>query len=83
MGKQKTYDLIDLGTHMEGPNCHQCKHFFITFDVAVPYGCRAFRFKSKEIPSRAVKQNSGNECQVFAEKEHRKIPVKENPDLKT
>ncbi len=66
---------------MDCPNCHQCKHFFITFDSAVPYGCRAFRFKSKEIPSRTVKQNSGHECQAFTEKGQRR-PAKETPTSK-
>ncbi len=34
----------------------------------MPYGCRAFGFKSKQIPSLVVLQSSGEACKAFVEK---------------
>lgn len=48
--------------------CFSCSHFFITYDVHFPYGCRAIGFKSKQIPSLSMYFNSGIECQAFSEK---------------
>jgi hypothetical protein len=52
-------------------NCRKCKHFFITWDVKNPYGCRAMGFKGKKMPSLTVLKNSGKPCLLFDEK---KIP---------
>ena len=49
-------------------NCFNCKHFYITWDEFFPRGCKALRFKSREIPSVAVKRSSGMECQMLEEK---------------
>jgi hypothetical protein len=49
-------------------NCRDCKFYYITFDAGAPYGCRAYGFKSKQMPSVAVRQSSGNNCQLFSSK---------------
>lgn len=53
-------------------NCSNCRHFYITWDVAMPYGCRAMGFKSKLMPYMVTKQFSQTEClsyQAKADKE--------------
>ncbi|NOX24709.1 MAG: uracil-DNA glycosylase [Deltaproteobacteria bacterium] len=50
-------------------NCMNCRHFYITYEPAHPYGCRSMNFKSKEIPSTVVFANSGMPCQAFVAKE--------------
>jgi len=34
----------------------------------MPYGCKAFGFKTKQIPSAVVYQSSGKSCQGYEEK---------------
>lgn len=53
------------------PVCIKCVHFFITYEAARPYGCRAMGFKSKKNPARVVYESSGIECQLF-------VPRKKN-----
>jgi hypothetical protein len=50
------------------PVCIKCIHYFITYEMARPYGCRAMGFKSKKNPARVVFENSGLECQLFVSK---------------
>ncbi len=50
-------------------NCFSCIHFYITYDPDFPYGCKAVGFKSLPMPSRAMYEHSGMECQLFEEKE--------------
>jgi len=47
------------------PVCIRCVHYFITYETARPYGCRAMGFKSKKNPARVVFESSGFECQLF------------------
>ncbi len=54
------------------PNCNRCEHYYITWDQKFPYGCRAMGFKSKEMPSIAVLNNSGMDCLQFKEKKIKK-----------
>ena len=42
--------------------CHGCKHFYITYRQSRPYGCKAYGFISKNIPSLVVYQTSGIKC---------------------
>ena len=46
-------------------NCRNCKHYFITWEKNMPYGCRAFGFKARQIPSLVVFQSSGKFCQAY------------------
>ena len=42
--------------------CFDCRNFFITHEMAHPYGCRAMGFKSRELPCAAVYRSSGEPC---------------------
>lgn len=50
------------------PNCYKCRFFYITHDPVRPYGCKGMRFKSPQLPARAVFAASGEHCRLFAEK---------------
>jgi hypothetical protein len=52
-------------------DCHHCQHFYITWDKAFPYGCRAIGFKSRQIPCVSVRVNSGKECLLFQKRKKR------------
>ncbi len=47
------------------PQCRKCKNFYITYDPAKPYGCRAMGFKSRRQPSLVVYETSGIICQLY------------------
>lgn len=49
-------------------NCLKCIHYHVTWDPAFPNGCKAMRFKSKEMPSAMVLKNTGHECLLFKTK---------------
>lgn len=49
-------------------NCVKCKYYFVTWDQHAPKGCKAFGFKSKQLPSMIVLQSSGQNCMKFEEK---------------
>jgi hypothetical protein len=45
--------------------CNSCKHYYITWDIKFPYGCKAMGFKSGQAPSLSVYKSSGTECLLF------------------
>ncbi len=49
-------------------NCFHCSHFFITWDKSFPNGCKAFGFKTRQLPSISVQQASGARCAAFQPK---------------
>lgn len=49
-------------------NCRKCIFFRITWDKKFPYGCRAYGFKTRQMPSLKVKSFSGIECLKFLRK---------------
>jgi hypothetical protein len=49
-------------------DCHKCKHYHVTWDARFPHGCRAMKFKSKQLPSAKVYQHSGRECLLYEKK---------------
>jgi len=51
-----------------GPDCNSCKHFYVTWDAAFPYGCKGFQMKSKRSPSASVLHASGTKCMLFVQK---------------
>jgi hypothetical protein len=53
-----------------------CQHFFVTWDAQQPRGCRAYGFKSNDLPSDVVYASSGAACQLFERKPGRKAPGK-------
>jgi hypothetical protein len=46
-------------------DCRKCKHYYITWDVAFPYGCKAYNIKSKQMPSIIVCKSIGKECEGY------------------
>jgi hypothetical protein len=40
----------------------------VTWDKNQPHGCKAFGFKSLQIPSAVVKKSSGKDCSKYQEK---------------
>ncbi len=48
--------------------CRKCIYYFITWEPKQPYGCKAYGFKSKYLPSLVVKKESGQECMNFSPK---------------
>ena len=53
-------------------DCRKCIHFKITWENNRPYACKAFGFKTKNIPSRDVFLSSGTECLKFTPKQTNK-----------
>jgi hypothetical protein len=49
-------------------NCIKCKHYYVTWDPTFPKGCKAFGFKTSELPSVLVKKSSGHPCMNFEPK---------------
>jgi len=47
------------------PSCRGCRFHYITYEEEWPYGCRAFEFKSKRLPSLVVEESSGEPCRAF------------------
>lgn len=50
-------------------DCVRCQHYFVTWDVNRPHGCRFFAFKSPNSPALAVFESSGKPCEAFAQKQ--------------
>ncbi|OFZ81185.1 MAG: hypothetical protein A2583_05275 [Bdellovibrionales bacterium RIFOXYD1_FULL_53_11] len=48
--------------------CSSCVNFFVSWDAANPWGCKAHGFKSYEPPDVVVARTSGIVCQLFEEK---------------
>ena len=49
-------------------NCWNCKYFYISWHPTMPYACRAFGFKSKNIPSLEVLSADGRLCKAYNSK---------------
>ncbi|MCM3705454.1 uracil-DNA glycosylase [Cytobacillus firmus] len=49
-------------------DCFKCKYFYVTWDRNHPKGCRAFQFKTSQLPSLEVFRASGNPCLRFEKK---------------
>lgn len=53
-------------------DCHQCEHYYVTWDKDFPHGCRAMGFKSARPPSVTVLINSDKPCLLYEEKIRKK-----------
>lgn len=53
---------------MKRINCRRCEFYFVTWEKNKPHGCKAYGFKSQQIPSIVVFQSSGTDCSLFKEK---------------
>ena len=47
-------------------DCHKCEYYYVTRDKHFPHGCKAMKFKSKQLPS--VVASSNIECLLFKRK---------------
>ncbi len=56
------------------PDCLHCVHYFVTWEVGQPRGCRAYGFKSHDLPSEVVFASSGQTCQLFERKPEKRPP---------
>jgi hypothetical protein len=54
---------------MKRINCRRCVHYFVTWEPKKPHGCKAYGFKSPQIPSMVVYKSSGMECGLFSQKQ--------------
>jgi hypothetical protein len=52
----------------EKVNCMACQYYYVTWDPRFPKGCRAFQFKSTNLPSVDVFRSSGERCMKFISK---------------
>ena len=52
--------------------CGKCKYYFTTHDVARPWGCQKFGFKSKNLPNQEVRRTTGMDCAYFSSKTFKK-----------
>jgi hypothetical protein len=48
--------------------CIQCRYYQVTWDLRLPYGCKAHGFKTHRNPAIIVYESSGIECQLFESK---------------
>ncbi len=53
---------------MQRINCRICQHYFVTWEKQRPHGCRAYGFKSPNIPSQVVQRTTGEPCGFFTPK---------------
>ncbi|HZG79058.1 MAG TPA: uracil-DNA glycosylase [Paenibacillus sp.] len=49
-------------------NCMKCKHYYVTWEPQFPRGCRAYGFKTVQMPSATVLSSSGKPCLQYEEK---------------
>lgn len=55
--------------HMERRvDCNKCQYYYVTWDPKFPRGCKAFGFKTRELPSLSVFRSSGQPCLRFTPK---------------
>ena len=47
-------------------NCMSCNSYYVTWNASHPHGCRAFGFKSAQIPSVVVAGASQDRCLKFS-----------------
>ena len=51
------------------PDCLQCAHFKVSWDVSFPRACRLFGIKCRSLPSQEVFLATGKHCFSFSRKE--------------
>ncbi len=53
---------------MERPDCLRCAAYYVTWNAALPHGCKAFAFQSRALPAIVVRESSGEACTLFERK---------------
>jgi len=74
--------MTDSESPKKGPNCWDCRHLSITWDVRMPYGCKLMGFRSKVIPSMEVLRTDGRFCGGFSAKPKKMDAKATNSTLK-
>ena len=47
-------------------DCHKCSHYFVTWQINFPHGCRAMGFKSRRLPNLDVRRAmQGKNCLAY------------------
>lgn len=62
-------DSVLPAANRQGPNCHQCRFFAVSWDPRLPYLCRLMGFKSRHLPALEVLRVDGVFCQGFDPKD--------------
>jgi len=57
--------ILYYNANMIRINCKKCIYYFVTWKPDNPHGCKAYGFKSKQIPSLVVKASTGQPCQSY------------------
>jgi hypothetical protein len=52
-----------------GPDCWQCRHFGLTYDVRHPYLCRLMGIRSRILPAIEVLRADGRFCRGYSPKQ--------------
>ncbi|MDF1798276.1 MAG: hypothetical protein P1V81_03800 [Planctomycetota bacterium] len=47
------------------PLCRNCRYYFVTYEPALPHGCRMFGMQSRTLPCILVERESGAPCNGF------------------
>ncbi|QKF73343.1 hypothetical protein AFAEC_1178 [Aliarcobacter faecis] len=45
--------------------CQKCIYYYVTWEAGRGHGCKAYGFKSGQIPSVVVKRSSGQDCKFY------------------
>lgn len=48
--------------------CQKCVYYYVTWEASHGHGCKAYGFKSAQIPSVIVKRSSGQNCKFYEPK---------------
>jgi hypothetical protein len=55
--------------------CHQCHHYYVTWEPQFPHGCRIMGFKSRQMPVIEVRRTmGGKDCLYFEVKKTNNPP---------
>ncbi len=55
-------------------DCGRCRHYYVTWDPALPRGCHAFGIRCQAPPSLVVLRSSGAPCRGFEARPERRLP---------
>jgi hypothetical protein len=50
------------------PDCWKCQYFAVSWDPKLPYLCKLFGFKSRNLPALEVIRADGKPCEGFVPK---------------
>lgn len=48
--------------------CQKCIYYYVTWEANRGHGCKAYGFKSGQLPSVIVKRSSGEDCKLYSPK---------------